>query len=1362
MAEQTIDQLNIEINTQAKQSSSGMDKLIASIEKLKTVTGGGVGELTGIAASIHNLTSTLSAMKSQSGIVSSLANSINKLNEIKTNNIASSIKTLTDSLKTLGGIDPTLKTVISDLATLAKSGTGGVSGNALSLEAAAAKAQASIDKSALTSAKAQEGLNAIAEKNRQIEETARQASQQEQQLTDSINAAIQRHIQQNGSAGAFSNKAADLGAVMPDYTEETPVLTQAALTSTGSSYHIQDSVNSLKTAVGEVGGAASTAMSEVSAGSSRASGFVDKLKQSLSDAKDKLSGLGNSSNSFFSMGRFYGWYFILRQIASTFGGFITNINSYIENMNLFDVAMGKSAQSGEQLAQSLQNVLGVDSGEAMRYMGVFQELGSSFGIANKQAVTMSENMTQLGYDLASFYNISTGTAFEKLESVYTGQSRAARSLGVDISNARLQQELYNLGFKEKVNDLTQADKAELRYIAIMKQTTQAQGDMARTIQTPANALRVLQAQLSITGRAIGSIFIPALEAILPVVTAVIEIIGDLASELASLVGFKMPKIDYSSLKDVTTDADGASTAVGNIGDNAQKSKKQLDNLISGFDDVHILQTSSDDNSGTGTGSNGNILSGINLPSYDALSSAVSGNIASIKAQLEQYEPLVKEILKDALAVGAALLTWKLTTSFFNNLMDLISAWNRNLSADELKNIKGNFIEIAAGLTLVAGLFAFAYTHSENFRKGLEVLGSGIVWIGKEITDFSDSAAKSLGIKELSGELWTSTAAIIVIAIGAIAIALGAPIFGTIAVIGGAAVLAIQAIGYAASDSIEPVNLFGDEISSATEKKLKPFIQECNTLDETIKGIKWSGKIITDADVSDVKSQVKTIADTLINGLDADKNQALKNLNPLKNMLNSQTYSDILKASGQYYDKQKLTVQQGEDEINKIMQTAEEQHRSLKQSEYDEITKIEQAMETTGIKNLTESQTESNLIFQSLKDNHTALSAQEASEIVKNSAKQRDTTIDDAKKQYDGIMTEAQRMYDVGAINKDQYAQIRDAAEKSKNDTIQQAQEQHTKIVDEAKKQAGDLADQIDWTTGNIKSKWQVFWDWYSSTSRKNWNDEVDFFKIALPNFWDTTISPWFTQEKWSGLFNNVKTSAQGKWTETETWWKKSTLAVWWTSDVSPYFTKAKWDNLYIVLEQSLQGKWNETVTWWNKSAIAQWWSNDVSPWFTAKKWTDMMSGVGDAFRITFKNAVNAGIGLFDEFIDWVNSRMKLSWDAIKIAGKTLVPSGSVQLFTIPTIPKLATGDVAYKPIVAEVGEYSNASSNPEIIAPQSIIRETVEESNESVVTALAKLIELAQQIAEKDTSINIDGKPVAKVVNKINASRGYNLGPQST
>lgn len=650
--EQTIDELNIEINSKANDSVSGIDKLAASIQKLRDITGGGVGGLTGIAASFEKLNKVISNLKGKSGTVSSIVNSFQKLNDVDTSRINGKIDSLKKSLGSLSGMDPEIKSMVKDLGSIAQSGNGGIAENALKLQAAAAKAQATIDQSALKSAKAQEGLKAIAEKNQQIEETARAAATQEQQLTDSINAAIQEHIQQTGSAGGAlrSTYPAIQETILPEGEKS------ASWPKNAPSEINTGSINELKKSMGEVGSAAVEAMNEVAEGSSKASGFVDKLKNSFNSAKERISELGNSSNSFFSMGRFYGWYFILRQIADTFGGMITNINSYIENMNLFDVAMGKSAQSGRKLANSLQSVLGVDAGEAERYMGVFEQMTTSFGIANKQATIMSENFTQLGYDIASYYNISTSAAFEKLQSGLAGQSRALRQLGIDTSSARLQQELYNLGFKEKVKDLSEADKAELIYIAIMKQTTNAQGDMARTIQTPANALRVLQAQFQITGRAIGSIFIPALEAILPPVTAVIEVIGDLASELASFLGFKLPKIDYSSLNTglsgVADDASKASTGLGDVGDGvdnvgkkAQKANKDMHDLISGFDELNILNkdnSNSDSDSGSGKSKKGseagmgNILGGVNLPSYDALSGAIGNRIDALKKKIRDF------------------------------------------------------------------------------------------------------------------------------------------------------------------------------------------------------------------------------------------------------------------------------------------------------------------------------------------------------------------------------------------------------------------------------------------------------------------------------------------------------------------------------------------------------------------------------------------------------------------------------------------------------------------------------------------------------------------------------------------------------
>ena len=174
-------------------------------------------------------------------------------------------------------------------------------------------------------------------------------------------------------------------------------------------------------------------------------------------------------------------YYVIRRITSLLQSAFTNISSYIENMNLFAVAMGDAADEGKNLAEKMQSVLGVDPGEAERYMGVFNNLLTTFGNSSAAAKTMSENLTQLGYDLSSFYNISTSDAFEKLQSGITGQTKPLRELGIDISEARLQQELYALGIQATYANLSQADKAQLRYIAVMKQSSNALGDLGRTL-----------------------------------------------------------------------------------------------------------------------------------------------------------------------------------------------------------------------------------------------------------------------------------------------------------------------------------------------------------------------------------------------------------------------------------------------------------------------------------------------------------------------------------------------------------------------------------------------------------------------------------------------------------------------------------------------------------------------------------------------------------------------------------------------------------------------------------------------------------------------------------------------------------------
>jgi len=298
-----------------------------------------------------------------------------------------------------------------------------------------------------------------------------------------------------------------------------------------------------------------------------------------------------------------------------------------------------------------------------------------FGVASDRAYTMSRNLTQLGYDISSFFNIPFEEAFQKLQSGIAGELEPLRRLGYDLSVARLQQEAYTLGIEKKVSAMTQAEKAELRYYAIMTQVTTAQGDMARTLNAPANQLRVLQAQVTQCARAIGNIFIPALNAILPYAIAVAKVIRLIANAIASLFGFALPEIDYSG---IGATVGGVADSTQDIGDglgDATKKAKELKNALLGIDELNIISPP-EDTSGSGAGGIGDIGGGglgFDLPTYDFLDGAISSKVDEIVQKMKEWLGLNKEIdswadlfdtrlgkiLLTVGAIGAGLAAWKI-------------------------------------------------------------------------------------------------------------------------------------------------------------------------------------------------------------------------------------------------------------------------------------------------------------------------------------------------------------------------------------------------------------------------------------------------------------------------------------------------------------------------------------------------------------------------------------------------------------------------------------------------------------------------------------------------------------------------------
>ena len=368
--------------------------------------------------------------------------------------------------------------------------------------------------------------------------------------------------------------------------------------------------------------------------SSSSSGSVSRVSRAVASAGSAGASAGKSlsSNAETLYGKLsklagaIGVFATLRNVAmraaSALGSCISASNDYIENMNLADTAMGSYAQAARDYADRVNAALSIDTGSWLRSQGTFMSMAQGMGVAADSAYTMSQGMTQLGYDLSSFFNIDVDEAMQKIESGLSGEIEPMRRLGFDLSETRLQQEAYNAGITESVSNMTQAQKAMLRYKAMLNQITWAQGDMAKTIQSPANMLRVLSDNVSKAARSIGNVFLPMLQAILPVAVAATKVVANIANMIADLTGGnQIASVDYNegglsgvgaAAEDAASGIEDAGDAASGTGDKASSAAdkvKELKRELMGFDEINKFSSQSDDSSSGSGGSGGSSGSG---------------------------------------------------------------------------------------------------------------------------------------------------------------------------------------------------------------------------------------------------------------------------------------------------------------------------------------------------------------------------------------------------------------------------------------------------------------------------------------------------------------------------------------------------------------------------------------------------------------------------------------------------------------------------------------------------------------------------------------------------------------------------------
>jgi len=400
---------------------------------------------------------------------------------------------------------------------------------------------------------------------------------------------------------------------------------------------------------------------------------------------------------------------------------------FVETQNLFNVSMGKTVDQYGNLDKEaskyytkavafqdkLSEKLGINIEESMEYQALFNAMSKSMGIAEEYSYKLSENFTKLGYDLSSLYNINPENAMQKLRAGLSGQTKPLRDLGLDITQQSLEPLLDELGIDRSVKQLSQAEKMVARYIVVLRQASLAHGDFAKTMDSPANQLRIFNAQITAFKRNMGNLWQGLLGGILPYVNAVMMVINELLKMVAKLFGFKVESQNISA----GIGADDLASDLGTATGKAKELKKQL----MGFDEINNITL--DKNSGSGSGAS---VGGIDqrlldaMKEYDNLMDKVKNKATEIRDKMMEWLGFERTEdgwkLKDGLTnaekildvmkmIGIAIGTWKVSKAV-TDLLHNLGIMN-----------KTDAFRMAFGITLfTTGIFA-QYKGTKHLLEG---------------------------------------------------------------------------------------------------------------------------------------------------------------------------------------------------------------------------------------------------------------------------------------------------------------------------------------------------------------------------------------------------------------------------------------------------------------------------------------------------------------------------------------------------------------------------------------------------------------------------------------------------------------------
>ena len=476
----------------------------------------------------------------------------------------------------------------------------------------------------------------------------------------------------------------------------------------------------------------------------------------------------------------------LLKVTKYASGAFKESNDYVESINLFNVTMGKGTEAAQKYANELQNLMGIDSKEWMGYQGSLNQMLVGFGTAEDKANEMSQQLTQVAYDLSSVWNVDVSEAFHKVQSGLSGQVKGLKTWGINLSVAQLRETALAHGITLSTAKMTEQQKATLRYITIMEKTKNVQGDLARTIISPANAMRILNNQLVLLKRAFGQIVSVLVAKFIPYVQAAVKAITQLAESVAKAFGYKLPDIDYSKMQSLSTSANDLDE---NLTDST-KSAKKLKKTLAGFDEINQLadfsDSTSDLNSTLGGGLPGDFGLDLSQYAYDFDGDIITNKVNDVLQKILGIGGFLFLVLGILLTFSGASIPLGLAL-IASGAMMIATEISLNWSETENKVmavISGIMAAVGVGILAIGAIIAFS---GANVPLGIGLMIGGALLLGSAValnwggvTDKTQTVIADI----------METVSVGLLAIGAILAFSGANIpLGIGLMIGGAALLA---------------------------------------------------------------------------------------------------------------------------------------------------------------------------------------------------------------------------------------------------------------------------------------------------------------------------------------------------------------------------------------------------------------------------------------------------------------------------------------------------------------------------------------------------------------------------------------------